>query len=118
MLKLMLLERPTIPRRVSPLPLLRRGTRRSLPQTSTVTASPMLPSLDQHQEDRFFQSFWADQTDLSLRESILQFRQVGSRWAISTETASSTSSLSPTFIYLLRAFFWETGMAPSDLRSH
>jgi hypothetical protein len=68
--------------------------------------------------DRSFQSFWAGQTDLSLRERIMQFRQPASRLAISMETASSTSSLSATSIHLGRAFFWETGMEPSNLPSH
>ena len=42
-----------------------------------VTASPMLSFLDQPRADRFFQYFWAGQTDLSLQEWIIQFRRPG-----------------------------------------
>src|SRR5260221_2915057 len=103
---------PAIPRRV------RRGTQRSLPQTSMVTASPMLSSLDRPRGDRFFQYFWAGQTDLSLQEWIIQFRRADSRLGISTGTANSTSSLSLTATQSPGAFFWGMGMGPSNLLSH
>src|ERR1700680_3113102 len=114
----MYLETRAIPRLVSALRLLHRGTHRSSQQTSTVTASPMPPSLDRPQGDKLFPSFWAGQTDLLLRDWTIQFRRPDSRWVISTETARLTSSLSPTAMYWVRAFFLATGMGPSNLLSH
>src|SRR5438874_13243448 len=106
---------PAIPRRVSALLLLRKETQQSFQQTSTVTASPMLPCLEQSQTGRLCQSFWASETDLSVREWIIQFRRAASREAMYTETARSMTSWS---LRLVRAFFWGTATEHSKLTSH
>src|SRR2546430_17071034 len=102
---------PAIPRRVSALLLLRKETQQSFQQTSTVTASPMLPCLEESQAGRHCQSFWASQTDLSAREWIIQFRRAAPRQAILTATVRTMSSWS---LPLERAFFLRTATEPSN----
>jgi hypothetical protein len=105
----MYLERPAIPRRFLVLSHLLKETRQSFRRISTVTASPMLPSLDQSPAGRLSPSFWAGQTERLVRERITQFRRAASRSVILMETASLMSSSSIPSFRLVRVFFLGNG---------